>query len=96
MGVTGELPPEPGTKPDVPAPDASQKRGEAQEQPADSFLPELENLFKEAGKKKVKANDVDAFWNQAAEKHGNLPASPEVLTYEQARKLGLTPDKKKQ
>ena len=82
MGVTGELqmPPEPETKPAPPAPVPS----------------ELETMFKEAGKKKVKANDVDAFWDQAAEKHASVPPSSEVLTYEQARKLGLTPDKGKQ
>jgi CheY-like chemotaxis protein len=97
MGVTGELqtPPEPETKPAPPAPVPTKKKGKTQELPADSSPSELETIFKEAGKKKVKANDVDAFWDQAVEKHGNLPASPEVLTYEQARKLGLTPDKGK-
>lgn len=94
MGVTGELqlPSEPVTRP-VPASD--QNKGKTNEPPEASVSPEMENLFKEADKKKVKANDMDAFWDEAAEKHGNMPASSEVLTYEQARKLGLTPDKGK-
>jgi CheY-like chemotaxis protein len=98
MGVTGELqmPPEPVTTPIVPAPEVSKKKGKTEELPAEPPSPELENMLKEAGKKKVKTNDVDAFWDQAAEKHGKVPASAEVLTYDQARKLGLTPDKGKQ
>ncbi len=95
MGVTGELqmPSEPVTRP-VPA--SSPNKGKINEPPEASVSPEMETLFKEADQKKVKANDVDAFWDKAAEKHGKAPVSPEVLTYEQARQLGLTPDKGKQ
>lgn len=57
--------------------------------------PEMEALLKEAKVKtaaqKVKANDVDDFWNQAAEKHGSKPASSEVISLEEARRLGLIP-----
>ncbi|MBI3161366.1 MAG: response regulator [Chloroflexi bacterium] len=55
--------------------------------------PEMEALLKEAAKKKevVKPNDVDDFWNQAAEKHSNKPTSSDVLSLEEARNLGLIP-----
>jgi CheY-like chemotaxis protein len=36
--------------------------------------------------------DVDAYWDAAATQHGNKPISKDVIPYEEARKLGLTPD----
>jgi CheY-like chemotaxis protein len=53
---------------------------------------ELEPLFKEA-KKKLKPQEVDAFWNKAADKHKS-PTEPDMLTYEQAKQLGLAPEDK--
>ena len=53
--------------------------------------PEMESLLKEAAKKKAKAGNVDDFWDQAAEKHGNKPATSDVISLEEARKLGLVP-----
>ena len=55
----------------------------------------MEALLKEAGKKKVKQEEMDAFWKQAAEQHANKTNNPEVISYEEARKMGLTPDQKK-
>lgn len=43
--------------------------------------------------KKSKVKDVDAFWDDAAEKAGNMPTNPDVITFDQARKLGLNPGK---
>ena len=43
--------------------------------------------------KKSKVKDVDAFWDDAVEKAGNIPTNPDVITLEQARKLGLNPGK---
>lgn len=40
-----------------------------------------------------KVEDVDAFWDQAVEKTSNVPTNPDVITFEEARKLGLTPGK---
>jgi hypothetical protein len=34
---------------------------------------------------------MDDFWSQAAEKHGSKPTSNEVISLEEARKLGLLP-----
>ena len=70
------------------------KKGKTQELPAAPPAPEMEALFKE-GKKKVKMDEVDSFWDEAAEKHKDRPTSPNVITYEQARQLGLAPDQDK-
>jgi len=50
---------------------------------------EMEPLFKEA-RKKIKPGEVDEFWSKAADKH-KAPAKPDMLSYEQARQLGLAP-----
>jgi CheY-like chemotaxis protein len=51
---------------------------------------ELEPLFKDA-KKKIKPGEADAFWDEAADKH-KAPTNPDMLTYEQAKQLGLAPE----
>lgn len=43
--------------------------------------------------KASKVKDLDAFWNDAVEKTANAPASPDVISFEEAQKLGLTPGK---
>lgn len=43
--------------------------------------------------RKSKVKDVDAFWDDAVEKAGNIPTNPDVITFDQARKLGLNPGK---
>ena len=44
--------------------------------------------------KKSKVKDLDAFWNDAVEKTGSIPTNPDVITFEEARKLGLNPGKR--
>ena len=51
---------------------------------------DVDALFASAGKKS-KVKDLDAFWNEAVEKTGNIPINPDVISYEEANKLGLTP-----
>jgi hypothetical protein len=51
---------------------------------------ELEPLFKEA-KKKLKPADVNDFWDKAANKH-KAPTKPDMLSYDQAKQLGLAPE----
>jgi CheY-like chemotaxis protein len=53
---------------------------------------DLDALFASA-KTTSKIEDVDAFWNEAVEKTGNVPTNPDVISFEEARKLGLTPGK---
>ena len=92
MGVTGEL--------RLPAADAKNASSSAPgldpvqpaEKPADvAPSPEMEALLKSASANKTKANDTDDFWNQAAEKLGNKPANSDVMSLEDARKLGIIP-----
>jgi hypothetical protein len=59
----------------------------------DTGVKDLEPLLKEA-KKKMKPAEVEDFWNKAASEH-KAPAKPDMLSYEQARQLGLAPDDKK-
>jgi len=94
LGVTGELT-VPVKDVEKPAPASSKKKGRTQELPSAPPAPEMEALLKEAGRKKARGNDVDAFWDKAAEKHGATPINPDVLTYEQARKLGIISDQGK-
>lgn len=51
---------------------------------------DIENLFLQK-KQRIKASDADAFWDEAVEKHGNPPLHPDVISYEQAKRLGLAP-----
>ena len=92
MGVTGELHLAAGK--DIPASTAvpTQAVKNLAEKAADAPpSPEMEALLKEAAMKKAKANEMDDFWSQAAEKHGSKPANSDVISLEEARKLGLIP-----
>jgi DNA-binding response OmpR family regulator len=51
---------------------------------------ELEPLLKDS-RKKMKPTEVNDFWDKAANKH-KAPTKPDMLTYEQARQLGLAPE----
>ncbi len=53
-------------------------------------MQEMEPLFKEA-KKKLKSSEVNAFWDKAADKH-KAPTKPDMLSYDQAKELGLAPE----
>ena len=53
---------------------------------------DLDELFANADKTS-KVKDIDAFWDDAVEKTGTIPTNPDVITFEQAKKLGLNPGK---
>jgi len=92
MGVTAELaePPAPPVKTPV------KKKGKTGELlPSAPSSPEMEALLKEAARKKVKQQEMDEFWNKAAEQNAGKSTNPEVISYEEARKRGLAPDTKK-
>ncbi len=55
-------------------------------------MKELEPLFKDA-KKKLKPAEVNEFWTKAANKH-KAPSKADMLSYEQAKQLGLAPEDK--
>jgi len=51
---------------------------------------DVDELFATASKKKS-VKDLDAFWDDAIEKTGNLPINPDEITFAEAQKLGLKP-----
>lgn len=51
---------------------------------------DVDALLAAASKKKA-VEDVDAFWDDAVEKAGNIPITPDVITFADAQKLGLNP-----
>ena len=84
----GVAPPAPATEAEVPAPEVAASFDSQEPEPD----VDLDVLFANASKKS-KVKDVDAFWDEAVEKSQNLPTNPDVITFEQARKLGLDPGK---
>jgi CheY-like chemotaxis protein len=50
---------------------------------------EIESILK--AKKKISTDELEAFWDEAADKQSAVPSNPDAITYEQARQLGLTP-----
>ena len=50
---------------------------------------EIEELLKT--KKKMSTSELEAFWDDAATKQSGVPTNPDVITYDQARQLGLAP-----
>src|SRR5262247_3102134 len=87
----GVAPPSMVTESTAPASDASEAAIMFESDEPEPEM-DLDALFASAGDKK-KVDDLDAFWNDAVEKTGNIPTNPDVITYEEARKLGLTPGK---
>ncbi|MBI5822902.1 MAG: response regulator [Chloroflexi bacterium] len=95
MGVTGEL--KALSDKDRPASAAAPtvvSKKQTDKLAAATPAPEMEALLNDASAKKAKPANADDFWNQAAEKHGNKPANSEVISLEEARKLGIIPDGK--
>jgi len=68
---------------------AAQEPGTTPLEVVEQSAKELEPLFKEA-KKKLKPADVNDFWDKAADSH-KAPTKPDMLTYDQAKQLGLAP-----
>ena len=53
---------------------------------------DVDALFASVGKN-PKVQDPDEFWADAIEKTGNIPINRDVITFDEARKLGLDPGK---
>jgi len=53
---------------------------------------DLDALFASANQNST-VKDIDAFWDSAVEKTSNVPTNPDVISFDEARKLGLTPGK---
>ena len=55
--------------------------------------PELEAIFQEKSAADIDQEEVDAFWDTASHRQADLElTNADALTYEQARRLGLTPE----
>ncbi|RIK50445.1 MAG: hypothetical protein DCC59_13560 [Chloroflexi bacterium] len=89
MGVTGELKfkSQPAAAP--PAPTVPRKNTDrlAKAIPA----PEMEALLKDAADEKAKKTSADDFWDEAAQDLGRKSLNPEVISLEEAKKMGLIP-----
>ncbi|MCX6057287.1 MAG: response regulator [Chloroflexi bacterium] len=85
MGVTGELQLLSSKSVSAPEDDPAQTAEE-------SSSTEMETLLVNASLDKTKGNDSDDFWDQAAEKIGKKPVNANVISQEDARKLGLIPN----
>lgn len=106
IGATGELH---ATFPDIPpsSPPATPTAEPAPTRPAKKLTdrlssvpvaapaPEMEALLKDPKVKKVKPGEMDKFWEKAAETHGKKPSSSDVISIEEARKMGLIPGEDK-
>jgi DNA-binding response OmpR family regulator len=56
----------------------------------DQSMREMAPLFNES-RIKLKPTDVDDFWDKAADQH-KTPTKPDMLSYDQAKQLGLAPE----
>jgi DNA-binding response OmpR family regulator len=70
-------------------------RGQRKSPPAEQVgeAPEIAELLQSADGKSVKPEELDRFWEQAAATSANGTTIPGAISYEEARKMGLTPDK---
>jgi DNA-binding response OmpR family regulator len=83
----GVAPPPPMTESIIPEPEPLTPDLEEPEPEVD-----VDALFASASESPT-VKDIDAFWNDAVEKTSNVPTNPDVISFEEARKLGLTPGK---
>jgi hypothetical protein len=83
----GVAPPAIMTEPATPEPEPLPLAPEEPEPEVD-----LDALFASAGEKSA-VKDLDAFWDEAVEKTSKIPSNPDVISFDEASKLGLTPGK---
>jgi len=53
--------------------------------------PELDTLLSGEAETSMSEAELEAYWDAAATQHANRPMSKDVIPYEEARKMGLTP-----
>jgi CheY-like chemotaxis protein len=78
---------------------AEPEKAEAAHEPAlpperEPDLEKLETIIKQSASD-LKPEEVDAFWDTLPEPPKQVPENPDVITYDQASKLGLTPTEPK-
>ncbi len=72
--------------------DEAEKEEKYQEPITQGTSEEIARLL--SAKKKMSTGELEAYWEAAVERHGNAPTNPDVISYDQARQLGLTPTEK--
>lgn len=92
MGMTGELQMPVRERTAAPAASITAENAPAEKAVEAAPAPEMEALLKDAAAKKAQSGDMDDFWNQAAAKLGSKPVNEDVISLEEARKLGLIPE----
>lgn len=92
MGVTGQLKFKSPPTAAPPAPTVPRVSTDklAKATPA----PEMEALLKDASDEKKKKKSPDDFWEEAAHEMGRKSTNPEVISLEEAKKMGLLPGEK--
>ena len=83
----GVAPPPVITESSIPEPEPLPMAPEEPEPEVD-----LDALFASAGEK-APVKDINAFWDDAVEKTSKLSTNPDVISFDEASKLGLTPGK---
>jgi hypothetical protein len=92
MGVTGELK---FKSPPVAAPPMQATPKKTTDQLAKATpAPEMEALFKDVSGEKAKKTSAEDFWEEAAHDLGKKSNNPEVISLEEAKKMGLIPGEK--
>lgn len=95
MGVTSELEAQAAAADAPTQPTGKKRKTDELKTPPPPPAPEMEALLKKAGKKKSKQDEVDEFWDRAAEQTAKKSSNPEVISYDEARKMGLAPGDEK-
>jgi len=95
MGVTGELKLPAEEKKFEPAMRLASERIQTTQLKQIAPSPEMEQLLDQATTQKSKVKSSDDYWNDAAEKHRKKPSSPDVMSLDDARKMGIISDGKK-
>lgn len=89
MGVTGEL--KFKTSPAAAPPIVATPRRHTDQLAKATPAPEMEALLKQASGEKPKENSTDDFWESAAHDLGKKSVNPEVISLEEAKKMGIIP-----
>ena len=71
---------------------ASQAPASAGAEKRPGIVGDIETLLQSTDSPTLSEDDIDSYWEAAAAQHGNKPTSDDVIPYEEARKMGLTPD----
>jgi len=90
LGVTSSDEEKESAVPEGEAGESTTSQMYVEEDPEPEPEVDVDELFAAASKSKS-IKDLDAFWDDAVEKTGNIPINADVITFADAQKLGLKP-----